>query len=142
MRDAFISKTDKGLIIDVVIPGFGKDDVKVTKFVDFIGEDAVDILRVSGKYTRPTGETGKLVPRFAFDKVVDEKFKMEFPVDDKYDVEKLRWGIKNGVLRIRVGLQDWAIGEEIESVDNVEVGDTDAPTEDNPIDETPTEEQV
>lgn len=136
MRDAFISKTDKGFIIDVVIPGFGKDDVKVTKFVDFMGEDAIDVVRVSGKYKRPTGETGKLVPRFAYDKIVDEKFKMEFPIEEKYDIEKLRWGIKNGVLRIRIGLQDWAVGEEIESVDDVEVGDTDTPDVDQPAEDT------
>ena len=124
MSNSFVSKTDKGLVIDVVVPGYGKDDVKVQTFVEKCGDcnGAVDYIRVVGKYARNTGDKGLNVPRFGFEKVVTEKFKEVFELDQKYDKAKLVWGWKNGVVRIRVGLQDWAIGTDVTAVANVEAG--------------------
>ena len=87
------------------------------------------MVRVSGKYSRPTGETGKLVPRFAYEKEVDDKFKVVFPVEYKYDISRLKWAIKNGVIRVRIGLTDAALGQAVEAVDNVEVGGEDGTEE-------------
>ena len=119
----FVSKTDKGLIVDVVVPGYATEDFKVVSYVDGTGDCAVNMIRVSGKYTRPHGETGKLVPRFAFEKVVSEKIKLELPIEDTYDMAKLKWAVKNGVLRIRIGKTEAAIGKTVAAVADVETGE-------------------
>ena len=122
MSKSFVSKTDKGLVIDVVVPGFGKDDVKVQTYVEKCGETDVDVIRVIGKYARHTGDSGKLIPKFAFEKFVDDKFKEEFALDQNYDKAKLKWAWLNGVVRIRVGLRDWAISTDVAAVADVEAG--------------------
>ena len=121
MAQVFQSKTDKGLVIDVVAPGYGAGDVKVQTFQEKAGDDSVDAVRIVGKYTRRATGEGKNVPRFAFEKAVDEKFVEKVYLEQKYDKSKLTWDIKSGVIRIRVGLQTWAVGQDVTAVENVDV---------------------
>jgi HSP20 family molecular chaperone IbpA len=120
MAQIFQSKTDKGLVIDVVAPGYGAADVKVQTFQEKAGDDAVDAIRIVGKYTRRATTDGKNVPRFAYEKYVEEKFVEKHYLDQKYDKAKLAWDVKNGVIRIRVGLQAWAVGQDVTAVANVD----------------------
>lgn len=129
MSFVYTSKTDKDFIVDVVAPGYGKEDVAVLTYREGgEGPDGIDMIRVKGEYVRPTGETGKLVPRFAWDKCVPEKIKLDVAVPEKFNVNGLKWSMKNGVLRIRVPLHAWAVGKKVEPVENVEgaPGDADA----------------
>jgi HSP20 family molecular chaperone IbpA len=109
----FKSITDTRLIIDVVAPGYAKEDIKVSKAVINGGKKFV--LTVKGKYVRPTGATGKAVPRLAYDKVIDEKFKetFELPLEDDYDLDGIAWDVRNGVIRISVPKTTLATGKEV-----------------------------
>ena len=110
-----ISKTDDRLIIDIAAPGYGAEDVKVNKKLVNDGKDA--ILVVKGAYVRPVGRTGKVVPRFAFDKVVTPEFKLEFPFDKaEYNYDAVAFAVKNGVVRISVPKTAAARGEKITAV--------------------------
>jgi HSP20 family molecular chaperone IbpA len=109
----FKSITDTRLVIDVVAPGYAKEDIKVSKAVTNGGRKFV--LTVKGKYNRPTGATGKLVPRLAFDKVIDEKFKetFELPLEDDYDLDGIAWDVRNGIIRVSVPKTALATGKDV-----------------------------
>jgi len=109
----FKSVTDSRLVIDIPAAGYGKDDIAVSTALRDQGETF--ILTVKGKYKRPTGATGKLVPRLAYDKVIDEKFKVTETFDTAcdYNLEALKWSVKNGVIRISIPKNEEAIGKKV-----------------------------
>lgn len=112
---SYTSKTDDRFIVDVAAPGYAPTDITVAKKLVNDGKDA--IISVKGRYTRPRGRTDKLVPRFAFDKVVTESFKLEFPFDKaEYNYDAVAYDMKNGVLRISVPKTEAARGEKIEAI--------------------------
>jgi HSP20 family molecular chaperone IbpA len=113
MVEVYESNTESRKIIDLAIPGFAKEDVKVSTAVQNGGEDFV--IKVKGTYSRPLGATGKKVPLFAFDKVVDQNFSWKVTYDTglDYDFYNLTWDLKNGVLRISVPKTPEAIGNEV-----------------------------
>lgn len=118
--NTFKSTTDTRLVIDVVAAGYAKDDIKVSKAIINGGKRFV--LTVKGKYVRPTGATGKLVPRLAYDKVIDEKFKetFELPLEDDFDLDKIAWDVRNGVIRISIPKTALATGKDVAaSTENV-----------------------
>lgn len=107
MSQIYTSVTDERMVADIVAPGYGADDitVKTAKVSDGNGGKKV-LIKVEGKYSRPTGKTGKLVPRFAFDKVVGDGFK-EVIDDDRltdgdFDTDGIKYSVKNGVVRISI----------------------------------------
>jgi HSP20 family molecular chaperone IbpA len=110
---SYISTTGDRKIIDLVVPGYAKDDITVSSAIRNGGKQFV--LTVKGKYVRPTGATGKAVPRFGFDKVVGDSFKwtQELPLENDYDLEKIVWDSKNGVVRISVPKTKAAIGSKV-----------------------------
>ncbi len=108
MVSKHITETKSRLVIDIVAAGFDPANVKVAKRVTSGGKKTA--LVVSGKYVRPTGATGKLVPRFGYDKVVDKSFSQEIEVAGDYDIDKVAYTMKNGVIRITVPKTAAAIG--------------------------------
>lgn len=112
---SYTSKTDERFIVDVAAPGYGADDITVAKKLVNDGRDA--ILVVKGSYVRPRGRTDKVVPRLAFDKNVDDSFKLEFGFDKaEYNYDEVAYAVKNGVLRISVPKTAAARGEKITAV--------------------------
>lgn len=111
--NSYKSKTDSRLVIDIVAAGYAKEDIKVTSAIINGGKNFV--LTVRGKYVRPTGATGKAVPRLGYDKVIDERFKetFELPLENDYNLDKILWDVRNGVIRISVPKTELAAGKEI-----------------------------
>ena len=134
MVNVYKSVTDSRVVVDVVMPGYSKDmvTVKTAKVSDGNGGKKF-VLKVEGTYVRPTGKTGKAVPRFAYDKVIDDCFKIN-PLDeagvelnDDYDVTKVKYTVKNGVMRISIPKTVDAIGNKLAAIadtDNVDIVDT------------------
>lgn len=113
------STTGSRLIMQANVAGFNADMIKVEKAVKDGGN--IFELVVKGKYQRPHGETGKLVPRFALDKARyqdgDEKFKITrtLPIAKDFDLDAIEWGVADGVLTIIVPKTALAIGTKIEA---------------------------
>lgn len=122
MVQKFETKTKNRLVVDVVVPGYGSDMVTVRKRTVNDGK-TVQVV-VAGKYARPHGETDKLVPRFGYDKVIDNKFEHVITVDTDYDVDGLKWQLNNGVIRVTLPKTAAAIGAAVAPIaadDNVNV---------------------
>jgi HSP20 family molecular chaperone IbpA len=125
MVSSYKSVTDSRMVIDVVAPGYGPEDitVKAAKTSDGNGKKVFS-LKVEGKYVRPTGAHDKLVPRFAYDKVVGDGFK-EVITDDRfndgdYDTANIKYAVKNGVIRISIPKTADAIGTKLTATtDNI-----------------------
>lgn len=126
MVNKFITETKSRLIIDVVAPGFGADDIKVSKRVTDGG--LTTTIAVSGKYVRPTGATDKVVPKFGYDKQIDKTFSLSVPIEgEDYVIEDVKYAVKNGIVRISVPKTAAAIGTVIAPLsdgDNVNVVDS------------------
>jgi HSP20 family molecular chaperone IbpA len=107
------SITGDRMIIDLVVPGYAKENITVQAATKHGGKNFV--LTVKGDYVRPTGATGKVVPKFAFDKCVGDSFKWsdELPLDDDYRLDGIQWDCTNGVFRISVPKTAEAIGKKI-----------------------------
>jgi len=104
------------MVIDVVAAGYAQDDITVATALRDQGETFV--LTVKGKYQRPTGATGKLVPRLAYDKIIDEKFKIveEFDTACDYNLDELKWAVSKGVIRISIPKSAEAIGKKVDPI--------------------------
>jgi HSP20 family molecular chaperone IbpA len=105
------------MVIDIVAAGYGKEDITVATALKDGGKHF--LLTVKGKYTRPTGATGKAVPRFGYDKVIDEKFKVvqELPLENDYNLDAIKWGVRNGVIRISIPKTPAAVGKAVAAFD-------------------------
>lgn len=125
--------TDSRLVIDAVVPGFGKDDIVVRSAVVDGGDTFV--IKVKGTYARKTNKDGKAIAKLGFEKRVED-FKFEISSADgsfsgdklatgDYDLDTLAYSVDKGVLRITVDKTAAAIGEVIEASDNVDA-DSDA----------------
>src|SRR5574344_368004 len=107
MSQIYTSVTDERMVADVVAPGYGADDitVKTAKVSDGNGGKKV-LIKVEGQYNRPTAKTGKLVPRFPFDKVVGDGFQEVIDdarlTDGDFDTDGIKYSVKNGGVRISI----------------------------------------
>jgi HSP20 family molecular chaperone IbpA len=122
MAQVFESKTDKGLVVDVVAPGYGTADVKVLSVQEKSGDDAVNVIKVVGKYSGRKNGDGKAITKLAFEKAVEDKFLEKFYLDQKYDPSKISYDVENGVVRVRVALMSWAVPVAVAEVANVDAG--------------------
>ena len=143
MKNFYKSVTDERLIIDVVAPGFGADGV-VVKTAQVNGGDAFKVV-VEGKYKGHTNKNGDPVPRVAFEKYVED-FKYVFSDDADYgdeplfrsktfnsldyDLDKLAWSVKDGVVRISIPKTELARGETVAPVENADADSTGVSTSD------------
>lgn len=137
--------SDERFVCDVIAPGFGKDDITV-KSAKVDGGQKIKIT-VAGKYARNKNKAGTPVPRFGFEKVVDDfsvniagadgNFDFDKLNVEDYDLDKLTWSVKNGVVRISVPKTTLAKGTPVTAADNADAdssGDTTATTEDSSAD--------
>lgn len=122
MSQVFESKTDKGLVVDIVAPGYGAGDVKVVSVQERDGDDSVYLVKVAGKYSGRANSDGKTITKLGFEKYVEDKFLEKFYLDQKYDPTKISWDAENGVIRVRVALQTWAVPAPVAGVANVDAG--------------------
>ena len=143
MKNFYKSVTDERLIIDVVAAGFGKDAITV-KTARVNGGEAFKVT-VEGKYKGHVNKDGAPIPRVAFEKYVED-FKYTFSDDTEfadetlfrsktftskdYDLDKLVWSVKDGVIRISIPKTDLARGKAIEAVDNADKDSTGVPISD------------
>ena len=107
MVSSYKSVTDSRMVVDIVAPGYGPEDitVKAAKTSDGNGKKVFS-LKVEGKYVRPTGAHDKLVPRFAN--------------DGDYDTANIKYAVKNGVIRISIPKTADAIGTKLTATtDNI-----------------------
>ena len=142
MENVFKAVTDERLIVDFVVPGFGKDAITV-KTARVNGGEAFKIT-VEGKYKGHVNKDGAPIPRVAFEKYVedfnytlsdddnygDELFRSRTFNTKDYDLDKLVWSVKDGVVRVSVPKTALACGKTIEAVDNADKDSTGVPTSD------------
>lgn len=138
--NVFKSVSDERLVIDIVAPGFNKDMVTVKTALLNNGE--IFKVVVEGIYKPHTNKDGKEVPALGFEKFVED-FKYAF-VDadaDAYDIEKLgddrlfkshtffsadyeldklKWSVTDGVIRVSIPKTAKAIGKAVDAVDNAD----------------------
>lgn len=142
-KDTYKSITDERLILDVIAPGFGKDAITV-KTARVNGGEAFKIT-VEGKYVGRKNKDGSAIPRVASEKYVED-FKKTFSDDTTfadnelfrsktftskdYDLDKLVWDVKDGIVRISIPKTDLARGTEVKAVDNADADSTGVPTSD------------
>lgn len=132
MKDLYKSITDERLILDVVAPGYDADSV-VVKTARVNGGDAFKVT-VEGKYAGRTNKDGEKIPRVAFEKYVED-FKYTFSDDTEfgdelfhshtftskdYDLDKLTWDVRNGVIRISIPKTSLAKGTEVKASKNAD----------------------
>ena len=143
MRTGIKSITDERLIIDVVAAGFDQSMV-VVKTARVNGGDVFKVV-VEGKYKGRTNKDGVPVPRVGFEKTVSD-FKYTFSDDTDfgdealfksatfnskdYDLDKLVWDVRNGVIRISIPKTQLARGTAVAAVDNADADSTGAATSD------------
>lgn len=136
----FKSVSDERLVIDVLVPGFNKDMITV-KTALLNGGEIFKVV-VKGVHEARKNKDGAEVPELASDKYIsnfeyafvdaddceydisrlgDEKlFRSStfFSVD--YDLDKLAWSVKDGILRISIPKNAKAVGKAVEAVDNAD----------------------
>jgi len=142
MKDVFKSVTDERLILDVVAPGFGADSI-VVKTARVNGGEAFKVT-VEGHYVGRANKAGDPVPRVAFEKYVedfkyvfsddtdfgDELFRSHTFTSKDYDLDKLVWDVKDGVIRISIPKTAIARGAEVKAVKNADADSTGVPKSD------------
>ena len=136
MKDLYKSVTDERLILDVVAPGYNADSV-VVKTARVNGGEAFKVT-VEGHYVGRTNKAGDAIPRVAFEKYVED-FKYTFSDDTEfgdelfrshtftskdYDLDKLTWDVKDGVIRISIPKTALARGTEVKAVKNADADST------------------
>lgn len=136
MKDVYKSVTDERLILDVVMPGFNKDTVTV-KTARVNGGEAFKVT-VEGKYAGRTNKSGDAIPRVAFEKYVqdakfvfsddtdfgDELFRSHTFNSADYDLDKLVWDAKDGVIRISIPKTALAAGKTVKASANADADST------------------
>lgn len=143
--DKFIFKSvsDERLVIDVLVPGFGKDAVNV-KTAQVNGGEAFKVV-VEGHYIAHKNKAGEKIPKLGFEKYVSD-FKYVFSDDvdfgdevlfrsrtftsKDYNLDKLTWSVADGVVRISIPKTDLARGKAIKAVDNADAESTGVPDTD------------
>jgi HSP20 family molecular chaperone IbpA len=135
--------SDERLIIDVVAPGFSKDAITV-KTAKVNGGEAFKIT-VEGHYIGRKNKDGEPIPRMAFEKYVedfkyvfsddnnfgDELFRSKTFVSKDYDLDKLSFDVKDGVIRISIPKTALAKGAVVTAVDNADADSTGIPKTDS-----------
>ena len=136
MKDLYKSVTDERLILDVVAPGYNADSV-VVKTARVNGGEAFKVT-VEGHYAGRTNKAGEAIPRVAFEKYVED-FKYTFSDDTEfgdelfrshtftskdYDLDKLTWDVKDGVIRISIPKTSIARGIEVKASKNADADST------------------
>ena len=136
MKDLYKSVTDERLILDVVAPGYNADSV-VVKTARVNGGEAFKVT-VEGHYAGRTNKAGEAIPRVAFEKYVED-FKYTFSDDTEfgdelfrshtftskdYDLDKLIWDVKDGVIRISIPKTSIARGTEVKASKNADADST------------------
>ena len=136
MKEVYKCVTDERLIIDVVAPGFNEDSVTV-KTARVNGGEAFKVV-VEGHYTGRTNKAGEAIPRVAFEKYVtdikyvfsddtdfgDELFRSSTFTSKDYDLDKLAWDAKDGVIRISIPKTAVARGTEVKASKNADADST------------------
>ena len=132
MKDVYKVVTDERLILDVVAPGFNEDSVSV-KTARVNGGEAFKVV-VEGKYKGRVNKAGEPIPRVAFEKYVtdlkyifsddvafgDELFRSHTFTSKDYDLDKLVWDAKDGVIRISIPKTAIARGSEVKASKNAD----------------------
>ena len=142
MKDVFKSVTDERLILDFVVPGYNADSI-TDKTARVNGGEAFKII-VEGKYKGRTNKAGAAIPRVAFEKYVED-FKYIFSDDTDfgeelfrsstftskdYDLDKLVWDVKDGIIRISIPKTALARGTEVKASKNADADSTGVATSD------------
>ena len=141
-KNYYKSITDERLIIDIVAPGFNENSVLI-KSARVNGGEAFKII-VEGKYKGRTNKAGAAIPRVAFEKYVED-FKYIFSDDTDfgeelfrsstftskdYDLDKLVWDVKDGIIRISIPKTALARGTEVKASKNADADSTGVATSD------------
>ena len=141
-KDCYKSITDERLSIDVIAPGFNEDSV-IVKTARVNGGEAFKIT-VEGKYKGRTNKAGDTIPRVASEKYVsdfkkifsddtdfgDELFRSSTFTSKDYDLDKLVWDAKDGIVRISIPKTAVARGSEVKASKNADADSTGTPKSD------------
>ena len=142
MKDVFKSVTDERLILDFVVPGYNADSITV-KTARVNGGEAFKVI-VEGKYKGRTNKDGNPIPRVAFEKYVEdvkfvlsdntdfgeELFRSSTFTSKDYDLDKLVWDAKDGVVRVSIPKTTIARGTEVKASKNADADSTGIATSD------------
>lgn len=143
MKDVFKSVTDERLVLDILVPGYGKDAVTV-KTARVNNGEAFKII-VEGKYIGRKNKNNVPVPRIAFEKYVedfkyvfsdntdfgDDLFRSQTFVSGDYDLDKICYDVVNGVIRISIPKTDLAKGKAITASENADKDSSGVATSDS-----------
>lgn len=153
IANVFKSVSDERLVIDVVAPGF--DASMVTVKTALLAGGKIFKVVVAGEYAGRKNKSGDDVPALASDKYIDD-FKYEFAdideelcidtckvADDKlfksstfftvdYELDKIKWSVTNGIIRISIPKKQAAVGVEIKPSDNADADSTGVKKVDTP----------
>lgn len=134
--------SDERLVIDYLAPGFDKDAITV-KTAKVNGGSTFKVT-IEGKYIGRKNKAGTPIPRLAYEKYVED-FKVVLSDDtdfgeelfrshtfnsEDYDLDKLVWDVKAGVIRVSIPKTDLAKGKAVAAVDNADAESSGVPTSD------------
>ena len=98
-----VFETDAKIVLEMVVPGFGKDQIKL----------AVENNVLTVKSALPEKESDKEDEKktYRYQRVEFEQkdFEKKFKLSDKLDQEKIQAGFKNGILTITLAKKEEAI---------------------------------
>ena len=135
-KQVFKSVSDERLVIDILAAGYSKDAITV-KTAKVNGGENFKVV-VEGKYVARKNKDGAAIPKLGYEKYVQD-FKYVFSDDSDfgdelfrsrtfntldYDLGKLAWDAKDGVIRISIPKTKDAKGEVVKAVANADADST------------------
>lgn len=108
------SKTDERFIADIMIPGVPEEAVSVT--VRSNVWDGFSGNRCGHDFTVKV-RADRLPDTFCGNKYVTTKLTETFEVDIEFDLDKIEWTYKDGVVRVSVPKAEFAIGKTVAKSD-------------------------
>jgi HSP20 family molecular chaperone IbpA len=106
--NAIITKTDDRMIVDFVLPGVPKEalalQVRKEAWNGARGQKGHDFIL---KVRNPAADDAEL---FGYDVLVCRKLTQTVSVDVEFDITKIHWTFKDGVVRVSIPKADFAIG--------------------------------
>jgi len=110
MNNIQTSKTDERFIADIFVPGVPEEAISVLVRPDTWEGNAGD-LRGHDFTVKIRAE--RLPDNFCGNKYVTMKLTQVFDVDVEFDLKRLHWTYKDGIIRVSVPKQPFAIGAAV-----------------------------
>ena len=110
----FISRTDERMVVDFPLPGFKKENVKITVVNAPNLKTVGRFIKVRATWEREDGEDGKKKIHVGYDHVIPDSVKGDVEVREDYDILKTKATFVNGLLRIEIPKVAEAVGAAIE----------------------------